>query len=132
MMIPAMRYQRPAEAIEWLCLAFGFQKHAVYADAEGFIAHAQLTFGNGMIMLGGVRDDEYGRHMKQPSDIGGTETRGVYVVVPDADEVYARAKAAGAGILIDIVDVPYGGRAFTCTDPEGHIWDIGTYNPLAA
>ena len=50
--IPCLRYRNAPAAIEWLCQAFGFEKSAVYPGDNGTIAHAQLTFGNGMIMLG--------------------------------------------------------------------------------
>jgi uncharacterized glyoxalase superfamily protein PhnB len=51
--------------------------------------------------------------------------------VKDADEVYARAKAAGAEMVEVIEDKPFGGRGFACLDPEGHIWHVGTYDPWA-
>jgi uncharacterized glyoxalase superfamily protein PhnB len=97
----------------------------------GTIAHAELSFGNGMIMLGSVLEQEtqFGRLMKQPDEIGGAETQSSYVVVNDADAVYARANAAGARIAIDIKDEDYGGRGFSCYDLEGHLWSFGTYDP---
>jgi uncharacterized glyoxalase superfamily protein PhnB len=55
--IPAMLYRDAAAAIEWLCRAFGFEKHLVVPGDAGTIAHAQLVLGNGMIMLGSARDD---------------------------------------------------------------------------
>jgi uncharacterized glyoxalase superfamily protein PhnB len=67
--------------------------------------------------------------MKQPDEIGGLETQCSYVVVDDADVIYEKARASGAEIVMPIKDEEYGGRAFTCRDPEGHIWAIGTYNP---
>jgi uncharacterized glyoxalase superfamily protein PhnB len=67
--------------------------------------------------------------MKLPSELGGAQTRGVSLIVKDANEIYERAKAAGAEIVEDIEDKPYGGRGFTCLDPEGHIWHVGTYDP---
>lgn len=82
-----------------------------------------------MIMLGSGHENEYRRLMKQPDEIGGAETRSAYVIVPDADAHYARAKAAGAEIVIDIKDESYGGRGYTCRDLEGHLWNFGTYNP---
>jgi uncharacterized glyoxalase superfamily protein PhnB len=127
--IPGMRYRNAPAAIEWLCKAFGFEKQLVVPGPNGTIAHAQLTFGNGMIMLGSGHDNEYGRLIKQPDEIGGAETQAAYVIVPDADAHYARAKAAGAEIVIDIKDQSYGGRGYTCRDLEGHIWNFGTYNP---
>jgi uncharacterized glyoxalase superfamily protein PhnB len=96
------------------------------------IVHAQLSFGNGMIMLGSVLDTEFGRLMKQPDEIGGAETQTAYVIVSDADAVYARAKAAGARIVLDIKDEDYGGRGFSCRDIEDHLWNFGTYDPWGA
>lgn len=127
--VPGMRYRNAPAAIEWLCRVFGFEKHAVYPGANNTIAHAELTLGGGMIMLGTINENDYSRFMKQPDQIGGAETRSTSLIVSDADAICARAKQAGAEMLFDIEDKPYGGRAFTCRDLEGHIWDVGTYDP---
>lgn len=129
--IPCLRYRNAPAAIEWLCKVFGFEKQAVYDNPDGTIAHAQLSFGNGMIMLGSVQKDEteFGKLIKQPDEIGGYETQSAYLIVADADAVYARAKAAGAKFIIDIQDESYGGRGFTCRDLEGRLWCVGTYDP---
>jgi uncharacterized glyoxalase superfamily protein PhnB len=127
--IPCLRYRNAPAAIEWLCQAFGFEKHVVVPGDGETIAHAQLSFGNGMIMLGSVKDSEFDQLMKQPDEIGGAETETAYVVVSDADAIYARAKAAGAKIVLDIKDEDYGGRGFSCRDLEGHLWNFGTYDP---
>jgi uncharacterized glyoxalase superfamily protein PhnB len=82
-----------------------------------------------MIMLGSVRESEFGILMKQPDEIGGAETQSSYLIVADADAVYAKAKAAGAEIVIEIKDEDYGGRGFSCRDLEGHLWNLGTYDP---
>ena len=126
--IPGMRYRDAARMIDWLCTAFGFERHLVVPGERGAIAHAQLKFGSGMIMLGSPRDDEFGRLVKPAKDVG-VVTQSAYVVVPDADAHYARATAAGAEILIDIKDEDYGGRGYTCRDPEGQIWSFGTFDP---
>ncbi len=127
--IPCMRYRDAPAAIEWLCRAFGFDKQLVVPNSDGTVAHAQLGYGNGMIMLGSVFDTEFGRLMKQPTQIGNFVTQSAYLVVQDADLVYERALKAGAEIVLDLKDEEYGGRGFTCRDPEGHIWSIGTYDP---
>jgi uncharacterized glyoxalase superfamily protein PhnB len=127
--IPCLRYRDAPAAIEWLCQTFGFERQLVVPNPDGTIAHAQLSFGNGMIMMGSVAESEFGRWMKQPDEIGGAETQTVYVIVSDADVLYARAKAGNARIMIDIKDEDYGGRGFTCSDLEGHIWTFGTYDP---
>jgi uncharacterized glyoxalase superfamily protein PhnB len=125
----SMAYRNAPEAIEWLCRVFGFSKHAVYPGPNNTILHSELTLGGGMIMIGSVIDGPYSPYSKQPDEIGGAETRSVNLIVDDADAVYASATAAGAKILFDIEDKHYGGRGFTCRDLEGHIWNIGTYDP---
>jgi uncharacterized glyoxalase superfamily protein PhnB len=130
--IPCLRYDDAPAAIDWLCKAFGFEKQAVYPNADGSIAHAQLVYGNGMVMLGSTRrddDGEWGRRMTQPASVGGAETQSPCVIVDDADATYASAKAAGATIAIEIADAEYGGRGFGCLDPEGHLWFFSTYDP---
>jgi uncharacterized glyoxalase superfamily protein PhnB len=67
--------------------------------------------------------------MKQPDEIGDAETQTPYVIVSDADALYARAKAAGAKIVLEIKDEDYGGRGFSCRDLEGRLWNFGTYDP---
>lgn len=126
--IPTLRYTDAPAMIDWLCRAFGFSKHLVVEDGEGGIAHAQLTLGSGMIMIGTARADEFGSLQSSPGALGGT-SQSPYVVVPDADAVYQQARAAGAEIVIEIRDEDYGGRGFSCRDPEGHLWNIGTYDP---
>lgn len=129
--IPTLRYRDAAAAIDWLCNAFGFERHLVVPGEGDTIAHAQLTCGNGMIMLGTAGDDEFGKLQKTPAEVGGVGTQSPYVIVPDADAHYARAKAAGADIVYDIRDEDYGGRGYSCRDPEGHLWNFGTYDPWA-
>ncbi|MFZ2168313.1 MAG: VOC family protein [Methylococcaceae bacterium] len=129
--IPCLRYRNAPAAIEWLCSAFGFEKQAVYPNDDGTIAHAQLTLGNGMVMLGSVleKETEWGRLIKQPDEISVAETQSAYVIVDDADILYARAKNAGAKIVVEIKDEDYDGRGFSCYDLEGHLWNFGTYDP---
>jgi uncharacterized glyoxalase superfamily protein PhnB len=129
--VPSLRYRNALAAIDWLIGAFGFEKQAVYLGPDNTtVMHAQLTFGNGMVMLGSVDNGgEVANLMVQPDEIGLRETKGIYVIVSDADAVYSTAKAAGAPMVLDIRDMDYGGRAFTCRDLEGHLWSIGTYDP---
>jgi uncharacterized glyoxalase superfamily protein PhnB len=127
--IPTLRYQDATAALEWLCNAFGFEKHLIVPGENGAIAHAQLIFGNGMIMLGSARDDDFGRLQQPPSSIGSAVSQSAYIIVEDVDEHYARAIAAGAEIVIPIKDEDYGGRDYSCRDLEGFLWNFGTYNP---
>jgi uncharacterized glyoxalase superfamily protein PhnB len=128
--IPALQYEDAPAAIDFLCRAFGFEKSAVYEGEGGSIDHAQLTLGNGMIMLGSVKETEYGKLLVRPREVGGV-TMSVYVIVEDADAHFARAKAAGAEITHELVTKDYGGRDYSCKDPEGNVWTFGTYDPWA-
>jgi len=130
--IPTMRYHDASAAIEWLCKAFGFEKCLVVPGENGTIVHAQLVFGNGMIMLSSAQHNEFDRLVRPPRDLGGVGSQSPYIIVEDADEHYGRAVAAGAEIVIDIKDEDYGGRGYSCRDPEGHVWSFGTYDPWIA
>ncbi len=130
-MISCLGYRDPNAAVEWLCRAFGFQEHAVYKGEDGQVMHAELSFGNGMVMLGGNKGP-LGPHMRVPSQLDGLCTQIVYIIVDDADAHYAQAKAAGAEIVTELKNEDYGGRDYSCRDPEGHIWSFGTYNPWTA
>mmetsp|Transcript_893 Transcript_893/g.2519 ORF Transcript_893/g.2519 Transcript_893/m.2519 type:complete len:137 (-) Transcript_893:1011-1421(-) len=127
--IPTLRYRDARAAIAWLCQAFSFEEHLVVPDGDG-IAHAQLSHGTGMIMLGTAADDGFGKLQRTPEQVGGC-TQSAYVVVPDADAHYARAVAAGAEVVMPLADQDYGGRGYSCRDPEGHLWNFGTYDPWA-
>jgi uncharacterized glyoxalase superfamily protein PhnB len=129
--IPVLRYRDAPAAIEWLCRTFGFEKRLVVPNEDGTVAHAQLGFGNGMIMLASVlaSETEFGRLITQPDEIGGATTQTTYVVVTDADAVHAKAMAGGARIAMKLEDEDHGGRSFSCYDLEGHLWSFGTYDP---
>ncbi len=122
--IPAIRYASANAAADWLEKAFGFAGHAIHRNDEGEVAHAEMTLGNGMVMFGagtGAADNPWA---KVPM--------GIYAVVPDPDAHYARAKAAGAEIVMELYDTPYGSREYSVRDLEGNLWSFGTYDPWAA
>ncbi len=129
--IPGLRYKNATAMIDWLCDAFGFEKKAVYSGPNGAVNHAELTFGNGMIMLGSADNNQSpsAKLITQPEDIGGRVTQAPYLVVADCDGLYERAKAAGATIVAELREMDYGGKAFSCKDPEGHLWHFGGYDP---
>ena len=129
--MPSMRYRDAPAAIDWLRRVLGFCEHLVVPGEEGAVVHAQLTLGDGMIMLGSERDDDHGQLMAAPGP-GGRNTQSAYVVVDDVEVVHERAKAAGAAIVEPLQNPEYGGVFFACRDPEGHVWNIGSYDPWAS
>jgi uncharacterized glyoxalase superfamily protein PhnB len=118
--IPSLRYHDAPAAIEWLERAFGFRRVMVVPNNDGTIAHAELAHGDGMVMLGSEREDQFGPHAGQSW---------AYLIVADADAAYARAKDAGAEVIRELVDQDYGSREFSVRDPEGNVWSFGTYRP---
>jgi uncharacterized glyoxalase superfamily protein PhnB len=127
--IPCITYADAPAAIEWLCSVFGFERHAVHSQDDGGIAHAELKLEAGMIMLGSKRDSDYGNAIREPKQCGGFVTQTIYVITSRPDELYAKARAANAPMVVELRDEPHGSRGFTCRDPEGHLWSFGTYDP---
>jgi uncharacterized glyoxalase superfamily protein PhnB len=128
-LIPTMKYRDAPAMIDWLCRVIGFERHAVYDDGKGGIAHAELTLGDGMIMLGSVGEGAFDA-LQRPADPGAAVTQSAYVIA-DPDAVHARAVEAGAEIVIAPRDEEHGGRSVSFRDPEGQLWNVGSYDPWA-
>lgn len=85
-----------------------------------------------MLMLGSAEPlGEFGQLMVQPIACEGRSTQSIYLVVDAVDAHHERARAAGAEIVMPLVDQDYGGRGYSCRDIEGHLWSFGSYDPWA-
>jgi len=121
-------YDDAPAAIDWLCKAFGFEVRLKVEGEGGRIEHSELTFGDGLIMVGSTDGEKHpGVIRKSPRSLGGANTQSVFVYVDDADAHCERAKAAGAKITREPVTSDYGDdywsdRSYGCLDPEGHHW----------
>ncbi|MER5932239.1 VOC family protein [Streptomyces sp. NPDC002054] len=122
---PTLTYRDATAAIKLLTEAFGFTRVAVYEGDDGTVMHAELSYGNGMVMLGsrgtGSKFDQAMGPEPGPT--------GVYVVVEDVDGHHRRAVEHGVEILMEPTDQDYGSRDYMARDPEGNIWSFGTYAP---
>ncbi|MEV6248497.1 VOC family protein [Streptomyces sp. NPDC051742] len=124
---PTLTYEDAKAAISQLTDGFGFTATAVYEAEDGRIAHAELSYGNGMVMLGSKgTGSEFDKLM------AGSGPVGVFVHVDDVDEHHARAVAQGIEIVMAPKDQEYGSRDYMARDAEGNIWSFGTYTPGAA
>ncbi len=83
-------------------------------------------------MLGSARASEVDNLQKLPDALGGGVSQSPYIIVGDAEKHYARAVTAGAEIVIEMRDEDYGGRGYCFRDPEGHVWNFGSYDPWAS
>ncbi len=112
-------YEDPLAALEWLERAFGFERSMVITGPDGKLAHSEMTFGDGYIMVGSPWAD----FIAAPGQIGGKNTQMVHIhVASDIDALCERARAAGARIEQECQDQFYGDRTFRCADPGGHVW----------
>ena len=117
----ALFYRDPKAAIDWLQKAFGFELTLLLEDAEGNLAHSQLSFGDSSVMVG----NEWSANHKSPASVGDKCTQTVHIQLDsDLDGHCARARAAGAEVIAEPETQFYGDRTYRCRDPEGHIWTV--------
>lgn len=121
-----LRYKDAGAAIEFLTKAFGFTEVVVYRDDSGAVGHAQLAYGPTSLMLGQAGDSEYDQLVE------GFAATALYVVVKDPHAHCATAKAAGAEIVREPREQDYGSLEYVARDPEGNVWNFGTYGGAAA
>jgi len=118
---PALHYRDARAAIDFLQRAFGFEPVQVHEDGDGRVAHAELRAAGGLLMLGSHEEaGRLGDHTGQSW---------LYVSVPEVDELFARARGAGAEVVMEPQDQDYGSRDMSVRDPEGNLWSFGTYDP---
>ena len=117
--IPSIIYRDNRAALKWLQAAFGFEPSEVLTDSKDNIVHAEMTHGDGVIMVG----SEFTSWAKSPASVGDCNTQRVHVRLEKGiDEHCASARKAGAKILMEPADQFYGDRSYIAVDPEGHRW----------
>lgn len=180
---PALRYQDAHAAIDWLCQAFGFERHVVFDAPDGSIGRAELQMGTAVVGLSSIgpvvaanpwssvkqglyvclaevdalheraratgadivmplKIQDYGSMHLGPDTLmigsapkdealwnGHDQTASVHV--PDPDQHFARASAAGAVIVRPIETTSYGARGYVARDIEGFVWNFSNYQPSA-
>jgi uncharacterized glyoxalase superfamily protein PhnB len=84
-----------------------------------------------MIMLSSPRTGGVFDALQVPHTAGTPATQSPYLIVEDVDGHHDRAVAAGAKVVYPLTDEPYGGRGYSCLDPEGNLWNFGSYDPWA-
>lgn len=123
-------YEDPRAAIDWLCRAFGFEVRLKVEGEGGRIEHSELTFGEGLIMVGtagSAASEPWQKDYASPKSLGGRHTQALAIFVDDVDAHCARAKSAGARIVRELATNDYGedywtDRSYGAADPEGHLW----------
>ena len=118
----ALCYRDPKAALKFLEAAFGFELAMLIEDNDGNLAHAEMSFGDSLVMIG----NEWTAQHKSPVSIDGFNTQSVHIHLEDDIDAHCeRARAAGAEILMEPADQFYGDRTYRCRDPDGHFWTVG-------
>jgi uncharacterized glyoxalase superfamily protein PhnB len=127
--VPMLSYEDVAGAASWLVEAFGFREELRYEEPDGRVSHVELRLGDGAVMLGNPSPHyESPKTHRQRCEAAArwSETPfvvdGVHGYVEDVGAHFERAKAAGAVILSEVEDTPYGDRRYRVEDLEGHRW----------
>lgn len=121
--IPYLTVEGASAAIDFYVDVFGARERVRMPAPEGKIGHAELEFGDAMVMLADAFPDMDGQ---TPQSIGGTPVT-MMVYVEDVDAVFGRARAAGATVAREVEDQFYGDRGGTFVDPFGHKWFVATH-----
>jgi len=122
--IPSLAYKDNRAALDWLQKAFGFEASEILTDTEGNIVHAEMTYSDGVVMIG----TEWADWTRSPASMGGKNTQRVHVRIDRGiDEHCARARQAGAKIVKEPEDQFYGDRSYIAADLEGHYWTFSQH-----
>jgi uncharacterized glyoxalase superfamily protein PhnB len=126
---PAIFYDDALAAIDWLCRAFGFEVRIKVLGNDGRLAHSELTYGGGVMMVAQAGKSSTGtkRATRSPQSLDGANTQSLLLYVDDVDAHCARARAAGAVIdaepsVSDYGEEYWADRNYGCRDPEQHHW----------
>lgn len=121
---PRLAYQNATQAVDWLTEAFGLRERedSRLSDDKGRIALTEMELGSGLVMIAAA--GEHG--LESPATLG-SATQMVLAYVDDVNGHYERAMAAGAKIVTELRDQPWGDRRYEALDVEGHRWQFAEH-----
>ena len=120
---PYLTVRGAAEAIEFYKAAFGAVEVMRLPMPDGTIGHAELKIGDSHVMMA---EENPGWGNKSPHTLGGS-SGGLMIYLPDVDQAFARAVAAGAAVKMPVQDQFYGDRSGSVVCPFGHVWTVATH-----
>lgn len=103
-----------AAVINFMKEAFGGTERYLHRTPEGRVMHAEVTIGDSVVMLGEANETWNGYRAM------------VHLYVPDVDEAFRRAVAAGATVIQEVATQDHGDRSGGVEDPSGTQWWIAT------
>ena len=118
-----LSYRDAPAALDWLA-ACGFTTVRRIDGDDGRVIHAEVRLGEAVVIVSSNDDD-----IDHALLVGKPTGHGIYLMVPDVDDVYSRAVAAGATPVIPPEDTEWTTRRARVLDPEGIEWSYGSYEP---
>jgi PhnB protein len=120
---PYLRCRDAAKAIEFYKKAFGAEEVMRMPGPDGKVMHAEMKFGDSMLMLG---EECAEMKMHSPLSLGGSGS-GLHIYVKDVDKSFERAVQAGCTVAMPLMNMFWGDRYGKLADPFGHEWSIATH-----
>ncbi len=112
---PYMHPLRVDPVINFLKRAFAAEDLGRYTTPDGVVHHVTIAIGDSHMEMG----EAQGPYQPMKSMF--------YLYVPNVDDVYRTALAAGAKAMQEPADQPYGDRVGAVTDIFGNQWWIATH-----
>jgi len=112
---PYLHPLRADPVIDFLKRAFDAEELGRHATPEGVIQHVTMKIGSSHLEMG----EAHGPYQPMPGMF--------YLYVPNCDDVYRRALAAGGKSIAQPTDHPYGDRSGAVADAFGNEWWIATH-----
>jgi uncharacterized glyoxalase superfamily protein PhnB len=112
-----------ADAIEFYKKAFNAVEGGRMQTPDGKIMHAEVRIGDSTVMLVDEFPD-YGSI--GPKKLNGSPVT-IHLYVPNVDQVFEQALAAGATVRMPLENQFWGDRYGQVVDPFGHNWSIATH-----
>ncbi len=112
---PYLHPLRAEPLISFMKRAFGAEEVAKYASPDGVVHHAVIRVGDSVVEMG----EAHGKYGAMPAMF--------YLYVPNVDDAYRQAVAAGATSFQEPADQFYGDRSAGVKDAFGNTWYIATH-----
>jgi PhnB protein len=120
---PSLVVRDAAKAIDFYKQVFGAEERMQMPGPDGKIIHAEIKIGDSIVFLS---DEIPNMGGKSPQSVG-AYTGGIYLYVPNVDEIHQRAVDAGAKSAGPVSDMFWGDRVGHFVDPFGHAWSVSTH-----
>ena len=120
---PTLIVRDAPKAVEFYKQAFGAKVRGVHYTPDGKVMHADLKIGDSIFFFSEEFPD-----MKclSPLARGGTSVT-IHIYCENVDAGFNKAIAAGAKVVMPLMDSFWGDRFGQLEDPFGHRWSMGTH-----